>query len=75
MEVELGVKVTKTRDDVTSISDFQFAKDRAGPLFLSKQTDTKFILTAYLKGLLFIFFFFFFSPLALRILLFFSFSF
>ncbi|XP_050887839.1 22.7 kDa class IV heat shock protein isoform X2 [Lathyrus oleraceus] len=30
MEVELGLKITRTKDDSTSISDFQFAKDRAG---------------------------------------------
>ncbi|KAI4352983.1 hypothetical protein L6164_007184 [Bauhinia variegata] len=50
MEVELGLKITKTRDDITSVSDFHFAKDRAGPLFLSKETDSKFILTGHLKG-------------------------
>ena len=50
MEVELGLKITRTRDETTSISDFQFAKDRAGPLFLSKETDGMFILTAHLKG-------------------------
>ncbi|KAK7343738.1 hypothetical protein VNO77_12739 [Canavalia gladiata] len=50
MEVELGLKITRTRDDTTSISDFQFAKDRTGPVFLSKETDATFILTAHLKG-------------------------
>ncbi|XP_061345211.1 uncharacterized protein LOC133291047 [Gastrolobium bilobum] len=50
MEVELGLKITRTRDDTTSISDFQFAKDRAGPVFLSKETDSMFFLTAHLKG-------------------------
>ncbi|KAL4358424.1 hypothetical protein HN51_029816 [Arachis hypogaea] len=50
MEVELGLKITRIRDDSTSISDFQFAKDRAGPFFLSKETDVMFILTAHLKG-------------------------
>ncbi|KAF7821950.1 17.6 kDa class I heat shock protein 1 [Senna tora] len=50
MEVELGLKITKTVEQITFISDFQFAKDRAGPLFLSKETDTKFILYAQLRG-------------------------
>ncbi|TKY51403.1 17.6 kDa class I heat shock protein 1 [Spatholobus suberectus] len=50
MEVELGLKITKTRDDTTSVSDFQFAKDRSGPVFLSKETDATLILTAHLKG-------------------------
>jgi hypothetical protein len=50
MEVELGLKITRTIDDTTSISDFQFAKDRAGPVFLSKETDSTFTLTALLKG-------------------------
>ncbi|KAE9589101.1 hypothetical protein Lal_00000072 [Lupinus albus] len=50
MEVELGLKITRTRDDTTSISDFQFAKDRSGPLFFSEETDAMFILTAHLKG-------------------------
>ncbi|OIW06588.1 hypothetical protein TanjilG_03982 [Lupinus angustifolius] len=50
MEVELGLKITRTRDDTTSISDFQFAKDRSGPLFLSKETDAMFILIVHLKG-------------------------
>ncbi|KAK7391252.1 hypothetical protein VNO78_19665 [Psophocarpus tetragonolobus] len=50
MEVELGLKITRTKDDTTSVSDFQFAKDRSGPVFLSKETDEKVILTAHLKG-------------------------
>ncbi|KAL2949002.1 hypothetical protein AAZX31_20G154500 [Glycine max] len=50
MEVELGLKITRTRYDSTSVSDFQFAKDRSGPVFLSKETDAKLILTAHLKG-------------------------
>ncbi|WJX14366.1 hypothetical protein P8452_04644 [Trifolium repens] len=50
MEVELGLKITRTIDDITSISDFQFAKDRAGPIFLSKEIDSTFTLTALLKG-------------------------
>ncbi|KAK2457915.1 centromere-associated protein E [Trifolium repens] len=50
MEVELGLKITRTIDDITYISDFQFAKDRAGPIFLSKEIDSTFTLTALLKG-------------------------
>ncbi|CAJ1976944.1 unnamed protein product [Sphenostylis stenocarpa] len=50
MEVELGLKITRTKDDTTSVSDFQFAKDRLGPVFFSKETDAKLILTAHLKG-------------------------
>ncbi|WVY96537.1 hypothetical protein V8G54_028688 [Vigna mungo] len=50
MEVELGLKITRTKDDNTSVSDFQFAKDRSGPVFFSKETDSKLILTAHLKG-------------------------
>jgi len=50
MEVELGLKITRTKDDNTSVSDFQFAKDRSGPVFFSKESDSKLILTAHLKG-------------------------
>ncbi|XP_061349347.1 uncharacterized protein LOC133294653 [Gastrolobium bilobum] len=50
MELELGLKITKTRDDVTSTSEYQLAKDRAGPVFQSRETNTMFILTAHLKG-------------------------
>jgi len=50
MEVELGLKITRTKDENTSVSDFQFAKDRSGPVFFSKETDAKLILTAHLKG-------------------------
>ncbi|XP_010260966.1 PREDICTED: uncharacterized protein LOC104599914 [Nelumbo nucifera] len=48
MELELGLKITRTRDDLTS--DLRITKDRAGPLFLLRETETMFILTAYLKG-------------------------
>ncbi|KAI3460475.1 hypothetical protein Pfo_017138 [Paulownia fortunei] len=48
MALELGVKFTRVADEFTS--DFQIAKDRAGPLFLSRESDAMFILTAYLKG-------------------------
>ncbi|KAK6938264.1 Alpha crystallin/Hsp20 domain [Dillenia turbinata] len=49
MELELGLKITKTIENITS-ADLRIAKDRSGPLFLSRETDTKFILTAHLKG-------------------------
>lgn len=52
MELELGLKITKTRDDIASISEYQLAKDRAGPVFQSRETNTMFILTARLKGML-----------------------
>ncbi|KAL3634914.1 hypothetical protein CASFOL_021968 [Castilleja foliolosa] len=48
MEMELGLKLTRPEDDFTSY--FQISKDRAGPLFLSKETEAMFILTAHLKG-------------------------
>ncbi|EYU36841.1 hypothetical protein MIMGU_mgv11b0192771mg, partial [Erythranthe guttata] len=48
MEMELGLKFTRVADEFTS--DFQLMKDRAGPLFLSRETDSMFILTAHLKG-------------------------
>ncbi|KAJ7969812.1 Small heat shock protein HSP [Quillaja saponaria] len=50
MELDLGFKITKTRDDITSIADFHITKDQAGILFLSRETDTMFILTCHLKG-------------------------
>ncbi|MED6159916.1 hypothetical protein PIB30_046694 [Stylosanthes scabra] len=50
MELELGLKITRTRDDITSISQYQLAKDRTGPVFESRETSTMFILTAHLKG-------------------------
>jgi hypothetical protein len=49
MELELGLKITKTRDDIDSISEYQFMKD-TGPVFKSRETNTMFILTAHLKG-------------------------
>lgn len=48
MELELGLKFTRVADEFTS--DFQITKDRAGALFLSRETDTVFVLTAHLKG-------------------------
>ncbi|GAB2274419.1 hypothetical protein Dimus_009187 [Dionaea muscipula] len=49
MEIELGLKITNTIDDLVS-TDFRLAKDRAGPLFISTETDSLFILNAHLKG-------------------------
>ncbi|KAF8411624.1 hypothetical protein HHK36_004182 [Tetracentron sinense] len=49
MELELGLKITKTRDDITT-SDLRIAKDHAGALFFSRETEAMFILTAHLKG-------------------------
>ena len=48
MDLELGLKITKTRDDIASISEYRLAK--AGPIFQSRETNTMFILTAHLKG-------------------------
>ncbi|PHT50504.1 hypothetical protein CQW23_10251 [Capsicum baccatum] len=49
MEMEMGLKLTRAADEFSS-TEFQFAKDRAGPLFQSTETDTMFILTVHLKG-------------------------
>ncbi|KAF4384115.1 hypothetical protein F8388_001353 [Cannabis sativa] len=51
MELELGLKITKSTDDITSTTtNLRIAKDSSGPVFISRETDTKFILTAHLKG-------------------------
>ncbi|KDP30768.1 hypothetical protein JCGZ_15197 [Jatropha curcas] len=50
MELELGLKITHNRDDITSHTNLRIAKDHTGPLFLSRETETMFILIAYLKG-------------------------
>ena len=50
MELELGLKITQTRDDLTSASHFRMAKDPSGPIFMSRESESKFILTAHLKG-------------------------
>ncbi|KAF2291148.1 hypothetical protein GH714_020362 [Hevea brasiliensis] len=44
MELELGLKITHNRDDITSVTELRIAKDHTGPLFLSRETETKFIL-------------------------------
>ncbi|CAI9116528.1 OLC1v1017701C1 [Oldenlandia corymbosa var. corymbosa] len=49
MELELELKLTRVADEFSS-ADFLLAKDRAGPLFISTESDTMFILTAHLKG-------------------------
>ncbi|KAF4375579.1 hypothetical protein G4B88_022226 [Cannabis sativa] len=50
MELELGLKITKSTDDITSTTtNLRIAKDSSGPVFISRETDTKFILTAHLK--------------------------
>ncbi|KAK9740833.1 hypothetical protein RND81_03G063900 [Saponaria officinalis] len=48
MELELGLKIIKNLDDVCT--DFRFAKDRGGTIFVSNETEVMFILTANLRG-------------------------
>ncbi|XP_030531655.1 uncharacterized protein LOC115741624 isoform X2 [Rhodamnia argentea] len=50
MELELGLKITQTRDDISSTADLCIAKGGGGIVFLSRETDNMFILTAHLKG-------------------------
>ncbi|XP_010062110.2 uncharacterized protein LOC104449595 [Eucalyptus grandis] len=50
MELELGLKITQTRDDVSSSTDLRIAKDGSGVVFLSRETENMFILTAHLEG-------------------------
>ncbi|CAN1175858.1 hypothetical protein LINPERHAP2_LOCUS32178 [Linum perenne] len=50
MEVEVGLKITHTRDDITSFADLRISKDHSGPLFLSRETESMFLLIAYLQG-------------------------
>ncbi|KAK2996578.1 hypothetical protein RJ639_042235 [Escallonia herrerae] len=49
MELGMELKLTEVLDDV-AYADLMITKDRAGPLFLSTETETMFILTAHLKG-------------------------
>ncbi|OIT20188.1 PREDICTED: uncharacterized protein LOC109220528 [Nicotiana attenuata] len=49
MEMEMGLKLTRAADEFSS-AEFQFAKDRAGSLFQSSETDTTFILSVHLRG-------------------------
>lgn len=50
MELELGLKITQTQDDISSTADFRIAKDGGGIVFLSRETENMFILTAHLRG-------------------------
>ncbi|KAF1884717.1 hypothetical protein Lal_00028603 [Lupinus albus] len=50
MELELGLKITKTRDDISSINEYMLSKDRTRPVFQCRETNTMFILIAHLKG-------------------------
>ncbi|EOA33536.1 hypothetical protein CARUB_v10019644mg [Capsella rubella] len=50
MELELGLKITRTREDVSSSVDFRFSKDPFGPLVLSRETNSRFIIIIHLKG-------------------------
>ncbi|KAL1189997.1 hypothetical protein V5N11_033306 [Cardamine amara subsp. amara] len=50
MELELGLKITRTRDDVSSSTDFRVSRDSIGQLSLSRETDSVFILILHLKG-------------------------
>ncbi|XP_030465427.2 LOW QUALITY PROTEIN: uncharacterized protein LOC115684711 [Syzygium oleosum] len=50
MELELGLKITQTQDDISSTADLRIAKDGGGIVFLSRETENMFILTAHLRG-------------------------
>ncbi|XP_057502268.1 uncharacterized protein LOC130786063 [Actinidia eriantha] len=50
MELELGLKISKTIVDFTSSADLLISKDRSIAVFVSKETESMFILTAHLKG-------------------------
>ncbi|CAN6938753.1 unnamed protein product [Brassica oleracea] len=51
MELELGLKITRARDnDVSSSTDFKVSRDSLGQLWHSRETDSVFILTLRLKG-------------------------
>lgn len=50
MELELGLKIIRTRDDISSFTELRIAKDHAGPLFFSRETENMFTLIGYLKG-------------------------
>ena len=51
MDLELGLKLRRVADEFC-LADFQFYKDRTGPVFISTETDSKFFLTAHPKGML-----------------------
>lgn len=46
--MELELKLARVADEFST--DFQIAKDRSGPLFLSTETASMFILTVHLRG-------------------------
>ncbi|CAL9240916.1 unnamed protein product [Arabidopsis halleri] len=50
MELELGLKITRTKDDVSSSTDFRVARDSFGQLSLSRETTSVFFLILHLKG-------------------------
>ncbi|CAG7904801.1 unnamed protein product [Brassica rapa] len=51
MELELGLKITRARDnDVSSSTDFKVSRDVFGQLWHSRETDSVFILTLHLKA-------------------------
>ncbi|CAA7013502.1 unnamed protein product [Microthlaspi erraticum] len=50
MELELGLKITRTKDDVSSSTDFRVSGDSSGQLSLSRETDSVFFLILHLKG-------------------------
>ncbi|XP_048437132.1 ESF1 homolog [Pyrus x bretschneideri] len=50
MDLELGLKIAHSVDDHVSSTNFWIAKDKSGPIFVSKETETMFILTAHLNG-------------------------
>ncbi|PRQ24699.1 putative HSP20-like chaperone [Rosa chinensis] len=50
MDLELGLEITKNADDHTSSSDFRIAKEKSGPVFISTETESAYILTAHLEG-------------------------
>lgn len=51
MELELGLKITQTRDDVRSTADLRISKGAGGVLFFSRETDAMFVLTGHLRGI------------------------
>ncbi|OWM85041.1 uncharacterized protein LOC116205544 [Punica granatum] len=50
MELELGLKISQTRDDLSSMADLRISKDAGGVLFFSRETEEKFVLTGHLRG-------------------------
>ncbi|BFG40781.1 hypothetical protein CerSpe_270550 [Prunus speciosa] len=50
MDLELRLKITHTIDDHVSSANVRIAKDNSDPHFVSKETETTFVLTGHLKG-------------------------